>query len=101
MLVKIGAWNIRGLSKTKRQDEVKALIREEKFSMCAIVETRLRKIFVKPVGENIFGNWSWVSNIENCRSICTIMVGWDNNNIGSNLISTFDQLLNLRKQLEL
>ena len=93
MLVKIGSWNIRGMSKTTRQDEVKAFVREERLSMCAIVETRLRKKYVKPVGDYVFDNWNWVANIGNCRSVCRIMVGWDSKIIGANLISYFDQAM--------
>ena len=45
------------------------------------------------VGDNVFGKWSWVSNIGNCRSVCRIMVGWDSNVIGANLISYFDEAM--------
>ena len=54
MIVKLGSWNIRGLSKTTRQDEMKKFIREECLSMCVVVETRLRKKFVKQAGDNVF-----------------------------------------------
>lgn len=93
MMMKIGAWNVRGLSQTTRQDEVISLIREERLSMCAVLETHLRKKFVKSVGDNTFGNWNWLSNIGDCRSVCRIMVGWDSNVVGANLISHFDQAM--------
>lgn len=92
-LVKIGAWNVRGLSQTTRQDEVKLLINEEGLSMCAVVETHLRKKSINCVGDSLFGKWDWVSNIENCRGVCRIMVGWDTNVVGANLISHFDQTM--------
>ena len=93
MIVKLGAWNIRGLSKITRQDEMKKFIREEGLSMCVVVETRLRKKFVKQAGDNVFDKWSWVSNIGDCRSVCRIMVGWDSDVIGANLISHCDQVM--------
>lgn len=93
MIVKIGAWNVCGLSLKNQQDEVITLIREDGLSMCVVVETHLRKKFVKPAGDYTFGNWSWVSNIGDCRSVCRIMVGWDTNVIGANLISHFDQAM--------
>ena len=66
MSCKIGAWNVRGLSQTSRQDEVISLIREEGLCMCAVVETHLRKKSVKSVGDSLFRNWSWVSNMDDC-----------------------------------
>ncbi|GKE62092.1 RNA-directed DNA polymerase, eukaryota, reverse transcriptase zinc-binding domain protein [Tanacetum coccineum] len=53
MIVKIGCWNIRGLLQTSKEDEVKLFIREECLSMCAIVETRLRKKSVNTVCERL------------------------------------------------
>ena len=91
MIGKIAAWNVRGLSQTSRQDEVVSLIREQSLCMCAVVETHLRKKSVKVVGDRLFRNWSWASNMADCRSVCRIMVGWNTNVIGANLISHFDQ----------
>ena len=93
MNIKIGAWIVRGMSTTDRQDEVISLIKEEGLGMCAVVETHLRKKFIKTVGDNIFGNWNWVSNMVECRGVCRIMVGWDSNVIDSNLISYSDQAM--------
>ena len=78
MSCKIGVWNVRGLSQTTRQDEVISLIREQGLCMCVVVETHLRKKSVKSVGDRLFRNWSWVSNMGDCRSVCRMMVGWDN-----------------------
>ena len=94
MSYKIGAWNVRGLSQTTRQDEVVSFIRENGLCMCVVLESHLRKKMVKTVGDSIFRNWSWVSNIENCRSVCRIMVGWDANVVGAKLISHSDQSIN-------
>ncbi|GJW04780.1 RNA-directed DNA polymerase, eukaryota, reverse transcriptase zinc-binding domain protein [Tanacetum coccineum] len=81
------------MTNTSKQDEVKLLIREEKVSMCAIIETQVSKKFVNQVGDNIFGNWNWVSNSVDSNRGCRIMVGWDRNIVGANLISQTDQVM--------
>ncbi|GJX06167.1 RNA-directed DNA polymerase, eukaryota, reverse transcriptase zinc-binding domain protein [Tanacetum coccineum] len=82
---------VHGLTQTSKQDEVKLLIREERISMCAIVETRLRKKSVNSVCENLNEDWLWVSNAVESRKGCRIIVGWDRNVIGANLITQTDQ----------
>ncbi|GJT13945.1 RNA-directed DNA polymerase, eukaryota, reverse transcriptase zinc-binding domain protein [Tanacetum coccineum] len=81
------------MTNTSKQDEVKLLIREEKVSMCAIIETQVSKKFVNQVGDNVFGNWNWVSNSVDSNRGCRIMVGWDRNIVGANLISQTDQVM--------
>ncbi|GKD69879.1 RNA-directed DNA polymerase, eukaryota, reverse transcriptase zinc-binding domain protein [Tanacetum coccineum] len=68
-------WNIRGLSQTSKEDEVKLFIREECLSMCAIVETRLRKKSVNTVCERLNAGWAWTSNAVESRKGCIIIVG--------------------------
>ncbi|GJZ78914.1 RNA-directed DNA polymerase, eukaryota, reverse transcriptase zinc-binding domain protein, partial [Tanacetum coccineum] len=68
-------WNIRGLSQTSKEDEVKLFIREECLSMCAIVETRLRKKSDNTVCERLIAGWAWTSNAVESRKGCIIIVG--------------------------
>ncbi|GKA12501.1 RNA-directed DNA polymerase, eukaryota, reverse transcriptase zinc-binding domain protein [Tanacetum coccineum] len=63
---KVAAWNIRGLSTKKKQKEVKKLILEENIQVCAVLETRLCYANVNKVGDFVFNEWEWVSNMENC-----------------------------------
>ncbi|GJR63275.1 hypothetical protein Tco_1505437 [Tanacetum coccineum] len=58
-----------------REDEVKLFIREECLSMCAIVETRLRKKSVNTVCERLNAGWAWTSNAVESRKGCIIIVG--------------------------
>ena len=41
---KIAAWDIRGLGKVTKQNEVKKLIMNENLSVCAVLETHMKKI---------------------------------------------------------
>ncbi|GJV85788.1 hypothetical protein Tco_1525686 [Tanacetum coccineum] len=90
---------VHGLTQTSKQDEVKLLIREEAISMCAIIETRLRKKSVNSVCENVNEDWLWVLNAVESRKGCRIIVGWDRNVIGANLIIQTDQ--DIRRCLEI
>ena len=54
---KIGSWNIRGLSTSDKQKEVRNFIREEKLSMCAVLETHLKQKNLNKIANSIFGPW--------------------------------------------
>lgn len=74
---KIGAWNVRGLGKKTRQNEVRNLIQNESLNVCAILETHVKENKVSEVCGKIFGNWLWASNARWSPSGCRIMLGWD------------------------
>ena len=90
MNIKIAAWNIRGMTDTSKQDEIKLLISENRLHMCAAIETRLIKKAVNACCDNVFGNWNWVSNSVDSNRGCRIAVGWDNNIVEAKLISSID-----------
>ena len=75
MTIKIAAWNIRGMSTTSKQDEIKMLINENDLSMCVVVETQLNKKVVTKVCDRIFRRWSWLSNTTDSNKGCRIVVG--------------------------
>ena len=79
MDLKIATWNIRGLSNSDKQKEVKKFIAEEKLQMCAILETHVKYNKVKKLGDNVFGSWDYVTNAEDNNKGCRIMMGWDQN----------------------
>ncbi|GJX07043.1 RNA-directed DNA polymerase, eukaryota, reverse transcriptase zinc-binding domain protein [Tanacetum coccineum] len=61
--------------------------------MCAITETQLRKKFVNPVCNELFGTWPWVSNTVDSSKGCRIAVGWDPFVLSARLISQIDQVM--------
>ncbi|PWA97295.1 hypothetical protein CTI12_AA030020 [Artemisia annua] len=90
MDMKIATWNIRGLSNPDKQKEVKKFIAEENLQMCAILETHIK---YKKVGDNIFGNWDYVINVEDNNKGCRIMVGWNQNMVDVRMINKSRQSL--------
>lgn len=62
MELKFASWNIRGLSTTDKQKEIKKLISEERIQLMAVLETHIKYQKIIKVRENIFGNWEYCSN---------------------------------------
>ena len=93
MNIKIIAWNIRGMTDTSKQDEVKLLISENRLHMCAVIETRLIKKVVNKICDNVFGSWAWISNSADSIKGCRIAVGWDTSVIEASLISSIGQVM--------
>lgn len=81
MDLKIGTWNIRGLSTPDKQKEVRNFIVEEKLQVCVVLETHLKSKKIVKIGERIFGSWDWITNMRYCNKGCRIMLGWNNENI--------------------
>nr|GEY94124.1 hypothetical protein [Tanacetum cinerariifolium] len=84
-------WNIRGLGKLTKQNEVKNLIWNERLSIYAILETHMKKDRIDKVCMNIFGSWSWQHNESSSMKGCRITVGWDCNNVKCSLKNTIEQ----------
>ncbi|GJZ84155.1 nucleotide-diphospho-sugar transferase [Tanacetum coccineum] len=85
------SWNIRGLGNVTKQNEIKKLIRNERLSMCAVLETHMKKNRIDKVCMNIFGSWVWQNNVGYSSKGCRIVVGWDTNNVISTLINATAQ----------
>ena len=90
---KVAAWNIRGLGKVTKENEVRKLIRNENLSVCVVLETHMKKDRIGKVGDIVFGNWNWQNNIHVSKKGCRIMVGWDNNKMEYTLIHCTGQAM--------
>lgn len=75
MDLKIGSWNIRGLSTSNKQTEIRNFIEDESLNFCAVLETHIKQKKLYKIGNDIFGNWEWVTNMQYCDKGCRIMVG--------------------------
>ncbi|GJT93497.1 RNA-directed DNA polymerase, eukaryota, reverse transcriptase zinc-binding domain protein [Tanacetum coccineum] len=78
---KMATWNIRGMNTSERKKEVKKFFNEEKLHLCAVIETHIKYAKIKKVADFVYGNWEYVTNGENNKKGCRIMVGWDPNMI--------------------
>lgn len=59
----IVTWNVRGLNKTYKQNELKEFIKENKLGLIAILEHRMYDQKAEKIITKIIPGWSWVSNM--------------------------------------
>nr|GEX46926.1 hypothetical protein [Tanacetum cinerariifolium] len=52
---------------------------EDKYSLCVLLETQVKKRKIARICKNVFGNWDWISNNACCSVGTRIIVGWDPN----------------------
>ena len=76
---KIGIWNIKSMNNGKKQKEIKKFIYEEKIHVFSVIETHVKASRLQDVCNKVFGQWDWVSNMNQCRGGCRITVGWNRN----------------------
>ena len=74
MELKLGIWNVRGMSSSTKQGEVVNFIRTEKLNVCITIETHLKSKQLDKVCGRVFGNWYWFSNMRNSDKGCRIIV---------------------------
>ena len=84
--LKIGCWNIRGLSTSDKQKEVKNFIDEEGLNVCAVLETHSKTKKLNKIADRIFGQWEWVSNMQHCDKGCRIVLGWNSLEIRMSMV---------------
>ncbi|GJW18232.1 RNA-directed DNA polymerase, eukaryota, reverse transcriptase zinc-binding domain protein [Tanacetum coccineum] len=67
--------------KGRKQKEVKKFIYDEKLQVFSVIETHVKAPKLSKVYERVFGQWDWVSNIDQCNGGCRITVGWNNDEV--------------------
>ncbi|GJU68574.1 RNA-directed DNA polymerase, eukaryota, reverse transcriptase zinc-binding domain protein [Tanacetum coccineum] len=89
----IGMWNIRSMNQLKKQKAVIDFIKNEKISVCGIVETHIKAAKLSKVADIAFGGWDWVSNsIHSCKG-CRIIIGWDKSKVDLMVLHMTSQLM--------
>ncbi|KAJ9535399.1 hypothetical protein OSB04_un001489 [Centaurea solstitialis] len=94
-MVKVGVWNVRGLNMVSKRREVKRLIVDNGLEVCSVVETKVCRPRLKPICDEIFGNWSWVSNNSVCEGRTRIIIGWDSSKINLDVVAIFPQVIHV------
>ena len=61
----LACWNVRGLNTPLRQQEVKALVQENRVSLMGLVETWVSMANNVPIAQNLLGGWSYINNYPN------------------------------------
>ncbi|GJU22791.1 RNA-directed DNA polymerase, eukaryota, reverse transcriptase zinc-binding domain protein [Tanacetum coccineum] len=95
-----GSWNIRGLSTSNKQKEVRNFIANEDLrnfianedlSICAVLETHIKSKRLNKIRESIFGQWDWYSNMQHYDKGCRIMLGWNSKHVSINVVNCAKQ----------
>ncbi|GKC78416.1 RNA-directed DNA polymerase, eukaryota, reverse transcriptase zinc-binding domain protein [Tanacetum coccineum] len=93
MDLKVAVWNIKGMSTSDKQKEVRSIIKEENLQMCGIVETHIKYQNINTTGKKVFGNWEFTSNGEDNSKVCRIMIGWNSNKMNVWVIAKSKQCI--------
>ncbi|GJY99383.1 RNA-directed DNA polymerase, eukaryota, reverse transcriptase zinc-binding domain protein [Tanacetum coccineum] len=81
----------RGLSTFDKQKEVRNFITNENLNVYAILETHIKTKRLQVIGDIIFGNWEWCSNMQYCDKGCRIMLGWNGDNVNMRIVHSAKQ----------
>ncbi|XP_021994822.1 uncharacterized protein LOC110891434 [Helianthus annuus] len=77
LMVSLATWNIRGLNRPLKQNEVRQVVKENGVSLCAILESHVDINKLDKVCSSVFRNWEWTSNGGYCDRGTRIIIGWD------------------------
>ncbi|GKB19463.1 RNA-directed DNA polymerase, eukaryota, reverse transcriptase zinc-binding domain protein [Tanacetum coccineum] len=94
-MIKLFSWNIKGLNNSPNQKQVIDLLHEGNYSICALLETKVKKKNLNRVCSNVLGNWHWISNNDVCVNGTGIVVGWDPQSVRVMVLNQTSQLMNL------
>ncbi|GKA12795.1 RNA-directed DNA polymerase, eukaryota, reverse transcriptase zinc-binding domain protein [Tanacetum coccineum] len=61
-------------------------LRDEKLSVCAIIETRIKAKKLLKIRDGIFKQWEWINNMRYCDKGCMIIMGWNIDNINLKML---------------
>lgn len=92
-MISITSWNIRGLNRLPKQQEVQEVVRSNNLSVCAILESHVAISKLQSSCSNMFGSWYWTVNNNQCVKGTRIIIGWDLTRVDVMTISQTDQVL--------
>ncbi|GJR88455.1 putative RNA-directed DNA polymerase [Tanacetum coccineum] len=84
-----------GLNNDLNQNQAIDMIRNGGFSICALLETKLKKKKLSRICSKVLGRWDWISNVASCEGGMGIVVGWDSNAVRVMLHSQTSQIMNV------
>ncbi|GJR27110.1 RNA-directed DNA polymerase, eukaryota, reverse transcriptase zinc-binding domain protein [Tanacetum coccineum] len=87
------AWNVRGMCNRDMQKEFRKFISDEKLNICAALETHIKERKINKIYDFVYGNWSWVSNMNKSDRGCKIIVGWKEEDVNLMLIHSTKQTM--------
>lgn len=98
-MMKVAAWNIRGLNALIKQKEVSEFIRLHGISICCIVESRVQQNNMVDVCKHVFGRWEWISNALVCDQGTRIICAWDPSVLTLMVVDSGPQFINCEARI--
>lgn len=98
-MISIAALNIRGLNHLPKQQEVQQVVRSNKLSICAILDSHVAVSKLQNICASVFGNWYWTSNSNKCEKGTRIIRGSDPDVVDVMKINQTRQVLNCQVKL--
>lgn len=92
---------MRGANLRPKHEEIKNIIRNNKLSLFAILESqvqfdKLQRTCSSIFGNSIFGNWMWISNHEYSNKGTRIIIGWDPEEMVAMSVDSSDQVMHCK-----
>ncbi|GKC82948.1 hypothetical protein Tco_1138665 [Tanacetum coccineum] len=95
-MINVASWNIRGMNISPKQNEVRQVIFENKFLVCAILESYVTGLNLERMCKYVFHHWNWVSNAMACIKGTQVILGWNQNDVDIKVIHQDAQVVHTR-----
>ncbi|XP_071705126.1 uncharacterized protein [Rutidosis leptorrhynchoides] len=76
-MISLASWNIRGLNRTPKQEEIIDVVSRNRLCMCDVLESHVNIKKLADICNKVFSNWRWTSNNSACESGNRIILGWN------------------------
>ncbi|GJT50639.1 RNA-directed DNA polymerase, eukaryota, reverse transcriptase zinc-binding domain protein, partial [Tanacetum coccineum] len=96
LMFSLASWNIKGLNRTLKQDEVRQVVNENHLSVCAILESHVEISSLASVCSKVFRSWDWTSNTNLCPKGFRIILGWNMDVVSLMVIAQSSQALHVK-----
>jgi hypothetical protein len=90
--MKVLVWNIRGLNKPLKQQEIKRSIRSKHVAIICLLETRVKEDNVLRIKDYICPSWMMVHNYDS-HPLGRIWICWDPVIVSMDIVSSTEQVL--------
>ncbi|XP_071687419.1 uncharacterized protein [Rutidosis leptorrhynchoides] len=96
LMISLTSWNIKGLNRTPKQNEVVEVVSGNKLCICAILESHVSISKLNSICGVVFPSWNWTSNNSVCSRGTRIIIGWDPGIVNLMVIALSDQAIHCK-----
>lgn len=93
-MISFGAWNVRGINKTRKQLKVARFISYHNLSLVSLLETKVRRKGLRAHYLRMFPNWCLTTNLA-WHDGGRIIVGWKSGDVHVDILCCLSQFIHL------